>query len=98
MECLSLLYLLCTQINAGIRNCDHFADPDNGDVIYESLHENDSEMSAAVGTIATFSCKHGYELTGEKTLTCEINQETNTTKWSGDGKAPTCRRKIIKNR
>ena len=96
MECLSLLHLLCTQINAGIQNCQNFADPDNGDVDYRSPHSEDPETSAAVGTIANFNCYDGYELTGSKTLTCEINQETSTAEWNGE--APTCRRKIIKNR
>ena len=43
------------------------------------------------GSTATFKCGEGYELSEERTLTCEIDQTTRTLKWDQD--PPTCEHK-----
>ena len=60
---------------AVIVKCDDLTAPANGEV---------DQPGNSVGTMASYSCKDGFELIGDKTRTCQENGE-----WSG--MAPTCK-------
>ncbi len=60
--------------------CDELDSPDNGTVVF-------SDLSRALGTIATYSCNEGFRLNGSETRECGGDGE-----WTEE--APTCDRTL----
>ena len=61
-------------------DCGPLSDPDNGAVT--------TDPDTTLNSVATYRCRRGFKLIGEKKRTCETSGE-----WSGE--APTCESKQI---
>ena len=61
-------------------DCGPLSDPDNGAVT--------TDPDTTLNSVATYRCRRGFKLAGEKKRTCETSGE-----WSGE--VPTCESKQI---
>lgn len=64
--------------------CPDIADPENGQITF-SL---DNLAPFDCGTVAEYSCSHGFGLDGGATRTCEGDDSSTIGEWTGT--APTC--------
>ncbi len=59
--------------------CETLTNPDNGRV---------TVMTRTIGSVASYRCNGGFEISGEETRTCERIAGSTSVRWSGV--APTC--------